>query len=124
VGRIRELLAHGGIALLAVVFALAFTAVELAGALSQVIVAAIQQHTADPDSGTSGFSFRLLGTEIETFYVAQSALALVFIVAVLLGIWRLGRSTLQECPECHSQVPRDARICRFCTTDLPRTAEG
>ena len=120
--RIRELLAHEGIAPLAALFAIAFATVSLADAVSQVIMAAIQQHTTGPDTGTSGFEFRLLGTSFELFFVVQAALALLLVAGLLFGVSRLGRARRQECPECMSEIPRDARVCRFCTTDLPGSA--
>ena len=120
-GRLRELLAHGGIAMLAVAFALAVAAIDVARALSQVIVGGLQQHIVDEESNGSGFDFRLLGTEIEGYYLVQYGLEFLLIAAALFGIWRIGRASLQKCPECHSQVPRTARICRFCTADLPPT---
>lgn len=118
-GRIRELLAHGGIAPLAALFAIGFATVGLADAVAQAVMTAIQQHTLDPESGGSGFDFRLLGTDFELFYVMQAALALLLVACLLFGISHLGRARRQECPECRSEIPREARVCRFCTTDLP-----
>jgi large-conductance mechanosensitive channel len=123
VGRLRDLLAHGGIALLAVAFALAVAAVDLARALSEVVVAAIQQHIVDAGSNGSGFGLRLLGTEIEGYYLVQYGIEFLLVAAAPFWTWRVSRSSLQECSECHSQVPRAARICRFCTTDLPVPSE-
>lgn len=65
------MIAHGGIATLAVLFALAFAAFQLANALAQVGVVALQQHLIDPESGGSGLDFRIAGTDIELSGVGQ-----------------------------------------------------
>jgi len=108
VGRIRELLAHGGIASLAALFAIAFAIFGL----------------ADPQTGGSGFAFRFLETEVELFVVTQAGVALLLVAGLLFGVWCFGRASLRECPECRSDIPRDARVCRFCTTDLPAASES
>jgi hypothetical protein len=48
--RLRELMAHGGIAVLAVVFAVALVLVDLTLALSREIVSIVQQQSADTDA--------------------------------------------------------------------------
>jgi len=116
-GRIRELLAHGDIALLAVVFALAFAAFNLASAVARETVSALQQHTIDSE-GRGGLSFTVANTTISYDTVLWYAITLALIAGALLGLWLLTRTTLRECPECSSQVPRSASICRFCTSEL------
>jgi len=115
--RVRELLAHGGIALLAVVFALAFAMYELAGALAREVVSALQQQTLDDDGG-GGLAFTIAGTRIDYGGVLLYAITLALVSAGLFGLWRLTRSATRECPECRSRVPHEASICRFCTSEL------
>lgn len=109
---------------LAALFAIAFATVGLADAISQVIMTAIQQHTADAETGGSGFALHFLGTDFELFFVAQAGFALLLVAGLLFGVWSFGRASLRECPECRSEIPRDARVCRFCTTDLPAASES
>lgn len=73
--RLREMLAQGGIVMLAVVFALAFAAFELADSVSEAVVAALQQHLVDPESGGSGFDFRIAGTDFDLYVVVRATTA-------------------------------------------------
>jgi large conductance mechanosensitive channel len=121
--RLREMLAHGGIALLAVVFALAAATVSLANALAQQVVSAIEQSLYDPDTFTGGLlRFTVFGTNVDYALVLQAGIVVVLIGGALFGLWRLTRDALRPCPECRSEVPREATVCRYCTTELP--AEG
>lgn len=106
---------HGGIAILAVVFALALAAYGTASALAQIVVYVINQQ------GTEEFDildFEIFGTTFVLDELVRTALALVLVTGALLAFWRLSRGSVRSCPECRSEVPRDARICRYCTTDL------
>ena len=120
--RIRELLAHGGIAVLAGLFALAFALFGVAQSLSFVIVYAVQQHLVDENDGGSGFDFRIAGTEFDLYSITEAALALVVVVGFLFLAWKLTQRESRECPACHSDVPVGATVCRYCTTDLPEAA--
>ena len=117
-GRIRELLAHGGIAILAVVFALAFAAFNLAVAISREVISALEQHFADDDGRGGFYSFTVFETEIAYVEVLYYLIALALLAAGLLGVWLLARGRTQLCPECWSRVPSEASICRFCTSEL------
>jgi len=120
VRRLRELTAYGGIAILAVVFALALAAYGTANALAEQIVSAITQH-----AGSEHFNpldFRVLGTDFVLDRLLQAVLALLFSAAALLAVWRLTRGAVRTCPECRSDVATEATVCRYCTTDLgPRS---
>jgi hypothetical protein len=122
VGRIRELLAHGGIAVLAGLFALAFAMFGVAQSVAFAVVYAAQQHLVDETSGGSGFDFRIAGTDFDLYAIVQAALTLVVVVALLLLAWKVTRRASRECPACRSDVPAGATICRYCTTDLPEIA--
>jgi cytochrome c1 len=115
--RLREMLAHGGIAILALVFALAFAAFYLADALAQVAVVALQQHAIDPETG-GDLAFSIAGTRIEYARALQNTLAVFLIAIAMLSVWRLTRRVTRVCPECRSDIPREASVCRYCTTEL------
>ena len=114
--RLREILAHGGIATLAVVFALAAASFALANAVAQETVRVIGQLVLEPDSGA--FQFTVFATSVDYSYILQSSIALAIVAAALFGVWRLTRSLFQKCPECESQIPHEASVCRFCTAEL------
>jgi large conductance mechanosensitive channel len=116
-GRLRELLAHGGIAVLAVLFALSFATFNLAVAVSRELVSALQQRAFDEDGG-GDLSFTIFGTNISYAEVLLYAIAFVIVAAGLLGTWLLTRRDMRTCPECRSHVPREATTCRFCTSEL------
>jgi large conductance mechanosensitive channel len=116
--RLRALLAHGGVAMLAALFAVAFATYGLAQSLAQSAVGALQQHLVDEESGGSGFSFSVAGTKFELYYVVQAGLALVIVAGFLFFVWRVTRRSSRECPSCHSQIPLAASVCRYCTAEL------
>ena len=113
------MLAHGGIAILAVVFALATATVSLADALAREVISVLQQHLSDPETGEGFGEFTVFGTDVQYLFVLYAVLAVALIAAVLFGLWRIARSASRTCPECLSDVPREAAICRYCTTELP-----
>lgn len=117
--RLREMLGHGGIAILALVFALAFAGFYLANALAQVVIFVVQQHVGDPEAGGSGLQFRIVGTDIDYSFVLQSSIATLLVAGALYGAWQLTQSAARTCPECLSAIPREASVCRFCTAELP-----
>ena len=119
--RLRELLAHGGIVTLAVVFALAFAVFNLAQALSYQVLFAIQQQGRDDDGGFLDIGFTIADTRISLAEVLSYTLTLVLLALALLGAWRLTRRAARVCPECRSSVPAAASVCRFCTTELAPT---
>lgn len=116
--RLRGLLAHGGVAPLAALFAVAFAAYGLAQSLAQVVVYALQQHLVDEESGGSGFAFSVAGTEFELYSLVLAGLALTFAGAFLFIVWRASRRSSRECPSCLSQIPVAASVCRYCTAEL------
>lgn len=116
-GRVRELLAHGGIAILALVFALAFAAFGLAVAFAREVISVLEQHLAD-DEGRGFYSFTLFETEIQYVEALYYAIAVALLAAGLLAVWLITRDRMQTCPECRSRVPIEATVCRFCTSEL------
>jgi len=124
VQRLRELLAHGGIVILAVVFALAFASFYLAQALAREVVSVIQQQTYDEEGGGGTFEFTIADTRISYFEILFTAITLGLVAAALFAIWWLTRRTARICPECRSTVPAAASVCRFCTTELAPLADA
>ena len=110
-------MAHGGIAVLAIVFALGFAAYGLAGAVAREVVSVVQQKTVD-DDGSGAFSFTVFDTEISYIELLHYAVVVALIALLLLGAWLLNRRVAQLCPECRSSVPAAASVCRYCTTEL------
>ena len=115
--RLRELLAHGGIAILAVVFALAFAVFHVAQAVATQVVSTIQQHSFG-DGGGGVFTFTIADTTINYGEILIFAITLALVGLALFAVWWLTRRTTRLCPECRSTVPAAASVCRFCTTDL------
>lgn len=118
------MLAHGGIAILAVVFALALGVFNLATALAQEAISALQQHFADPETGGGALQFRIADTDIYYGGALLYGIALVLVVGALYASWRLTRGSVRTCPECRSDIPLEASVCRYCTAELPRDEAG
>ena len=119
--RFRELTAHGGIAILAVVFALALATFNLATALAREVVSALQQHALGGEFG-GALTFTVWETDVYYGEALLYGLTFVLAAAALLGIWLLARRASRTCPECRSSVPATASVCRYCTTELPADA--
>jgi hypothetical protein len=123
VQRLRELLAHGGIAILAIVFALAFAAFELVQSIAYQVVLAIQQGF-DDESGDPVFDFTIADTRVDVTEVVLFAITVTLLTGALFGVWWLTRRTTRTCTECRSAVPAGASICRFCTTELAPSTDA
>jgi hypothetical protein len=116
-GRLRELLAHGGIAILAMVFALASATVLLGDAVAQTATSVLIQSLAD-DSGRSPLDFKIADTRIDLTFVLEEAIVVVVVLVALFTAWRLTSSARATCSECLSEVPAEATVCRYCTSEL------
>lgn len=119
-GRIRELLAQGGIAILAVVFALAFAAFNLAVAISREVISVLQQHFAGED-GSGFISFTIFETNIRYVEALYYVITVALLAAGTLAVLALTRSRTRTCEECLSRVPSEASVCRYCTSELMPT---
>jgi hypothetical protein len=73
--RLRETLAHGGVAVLAVTFALASATIAFANAVATEIVSVLYQATYGLESG-SGFEFAVWGTDVGYSFILQSTIVL------------------------------------------------
>jgi hypothetical protein len=115
--------AHGRSLPLALVFAVAFATYFLASALAQVVVFALEQHVGrESRSDFGALTFHVAGTRIDYASVLQHGLAIAVLGGALYAVWRLGADAFGTCPDCRSEIPRDATVCRYCTGDL--SAEG
>lgn len=122
--RLREMMSHGGVALLAIVFALAFSAFNVAAALAREVVSVLQQQTFD-EAGGGSLSFTIADTTISYGEVLLYAITFALVAVGLFAAWWLTRGIERICSECRSHVPADATVCRFCTSELqPRHADA
>jgi large conductance mechanosensitive channel len=119
--RLREMLAHGGVAVLAVVFAGAYAAVNVATAVTNEVVSVLYQAIYG-NSGLGGFQFTVWGTDVRYDYLLQTAIVLALVAGLLFVLWHFTRSTRKTCPECRSDIPERASVCRYCTAELPASA--
>lgn len=115
--RLRELFAAGGIAILAVVFALASATVFLGNAIAQVVVWVLVQTTGD-EFGDTPFDFTIADTSVDLTSVFQEAIVVALVLVTLFVAWRLTRPARRTCSECLSDIPVEAAICRYCTSEL------
>lgn len=117
------MLAHGGIAVLAATFALAFATVFLASAISQEVISIFVQSFYDEEFGDSPFTFTVADTRIDLTLVLQEAIVVTLVGLALFGAWRLTRAARRTCAQCLSEVPAEATICRYCTSEVGETVE-
>jgi large conductance mechanosensitive channel len=117
--RLREMLAHGGVAVLALVFALAYAAVTLASAVANEVVSVLSQAIYGEEGGFGGyFEFTVWGTDISYYAILQTSIVVALVAGLLFALWRSTRGSHRNCPECRSDVPKQASVCRYCTADL------
>ena len=115
--RFRELLAHGGIVVLALVFALAILAFEVANEIANVLISILVQRLVDEDGGDP-LGLTIADTEIHYGTTLGFAIALLLLLAAVYALWRLGRGSIRTCPECRSTIPAHASVCRYCSSEL------
>jgi hypothetical protein len=116
VDRLRGTLANGGVAFLAIVFALAFAAFNVATALAQIAVLVFNQHVGSEDFDP--LELKIFGTTLYLDALVQGVLTVLLIAAALYGVFRLTQRSVVTCPECLSDIPRGASVCRHCTADV------
>jgi large conductance mechanosensitive channel len=68
---------------------------------------------ADDDLG-----FTVRGTRFEYHNVLAALISLVIVAAVLALVWRLRPRETMPCPDCLSEIPRAATVCRYCTSEV------
>jgi ribosomal protein L40E len=81
-----------------------------------VLVSVIAQQTV-----RDSLQFHVRHTRVDVTDLLVSALALVLLAATLLALLRKSARFYRTCPECLSDIPHDATVCRYCTADLARS---
>jgi large conductance mechanosensitive channel len=102
--------------LLAVVFALGAALLGVANSVSQAVVAVVVQLGEGREF--TQLSFELFGATVYYELVLTATLALLLVGAALVGVVLLAMRTATRCPECLSDIPREASVCRYCTAEL------
>lgn len=116
-------MAHGGIAILAVVFALSYAVFNIAVAIAREIVSVLQQHAYDEESGRS-LTITVADTTIAFAEVLLYAITTGLVLLALFVTWLVTRGMSSTCPECRSHVPPAATVCRYCTSELPPASDA
>jgi large-conductance mechanosensitive channel len=111
---LRDTAARTGTVGLAIVFALAFASFYVLSAVAQVIVSAAGQHLANGD----GFTFHVAHTRVDLNEVVTTVIAFAFVALGLYAVWHSEAHGLRTCPDCLSEIPRNATVCRYCSTEL------
>ena len=62
--------------------------------------------------------FHIGHTLIELEYPLQAAIALGLLGLGLYWGYRFMSPATQTCPDCLSEIPREAVVCRYCTTQV------
>lgn len=117
----------------AVVVGAAFTAVVNA-LVKDLITPLIAALVGKPDFSRLGFTLNRshfpVGDFVNaaiTFVLDAAVIYYVIVVPVRIAAERFERGTpvlaQKTCPECLSEIPQDARRCKYCTAVVVRTAE-
>jgi ribosomal protein L40E len=104
-----DLVARRGIAGPAVAIAIALGLWNAAESLSFALLEPL---------GVRGLMLDLGGARFPYGDLLVRSLALAPLVAAAVLLARSARTRLRSCPECLARIPRGARVCRACTTDL------
>lgn len=68
---------------------------------------------ADEDLG-----FTIRGTRFDYHNVLATLISLVVVAGALALIWRLRPRETVPCPDCLSEIPSEAKVCRYCTSEV------
>jgi large conductance mechanosensitive channel len=58
------------------------------------------------------------GTRFSYYDVVGFLITLVVLAAAVVVVWRTRRDDVARCPDCLSEIPREARVCRYCTSEV------
>jgi hypothetical protein len=111
--RFRDLASQEPGHVLAGLIAVALAAFAVANAIAQMGILILQQHTS-----TGVAEFHIGRTSIRYDEVLQAVIALGLVGVGLYWGYRLLAPTQQTCPDCLSEIPAAAKVCRYCTSEL------
>jgi hypothetical protein len=111
--RFRDLASQEPGHVLAGLIAVALAAFGVADALAHVGIEALAQHTS-----TGALEFHVGHTAIQYADLLQAAIAFLLVGAGLYWGYHLLAPSQQTCPDCLSEIPAEARVCRYCTSDI------
>jgi large conductance mechanosensitive channel len=66
--------------------------------------------------------FTVRGTSFQYHDVLTTLISLVIVVTVLALVWQLRPRGTVRCPDCLSEIPREAKVCRYCTSEVQPSA--
>lgn len=94
-------------------------AVALALAVFQLVQALVY---AGPmvliGKAVDSLSFRIHGTDFQYHDVLAGLLTVVLVTATLVLVWKLRSGETRRCPDCLSEIPLRANVCRYCTSEV------
>jgi large conductance mechanosensitive channel len=111
--RFRDLASEPGDALAGLI-AVGLAAFAVANAVAQLGISILAQHLGSPDV----LEFHLGHTSIQYDEILQAVIALALVSAGLYWGYRLLVPSQQTCPDCLSEIPTEATVCRYCTSQL------
>jgi large conductance mechanosensitive channel len=111
-GVLGGVLRRRGVVGLAIAVALALGVYELLGAFVRFFPVVLIAK-ADED-----MSFKVRGSAFEYAEVLTALLTLVLVAAVLALVWRFLSDETKRCPDCLSEIPLRAKVCRYCTSEV------
>jgi hypothetical protein len=118
--RFRDLASREPGSVLAGLFALALAGFYLANSLAQVVVSILEQRFGSRDGP---LEFHIGHTTIDYAEPLTAAIALALLGLALYWVYRLANPGMQTCPDCLSEIPREAIVCRYCTSQVGEVSD-
>lgn len=88
----------------------------LASAIADLVVSVVAQNAG-------GLSFMVHHTQVRLFSFVDALVALIVLGAGIAYLFRLTSPGYRTCPDCLAVIPRAARVCRYCTSELANEDE-
>ena len=108
----RESLVRNGVVGLALAIAAGLALFNLVSAIvGLLLVTPLQKLDFD-------YAFRIGGVVIQWGALLTDVLVAAAVVLGLWWFWKLAAALGRTCPDCRSEIPADASVCAFCTTEL------
>jgi hypothetical protein len=109
-----DVLRRTGVLGLAIAVAAGIALFQFAESLVSTVVIQLLQK-ADED-----LSVEIRGDTYEYSSALAGLLALGLVVGALVGLSRWRATETRSCPDCLSEIPRAATVCRSCTSEVGR----